>query len=67
MPVGTYNVEVIWRQKLVHREGNILMDAIRQMTSLRIIITPGCTYPLGVPHANLMAMRNAVETPALDI
>jgi uroporphyrinogen decarboxylase len=37
-------------------------DAIRQMDGRRLIITPGCTYPLDVPHANLLAMRNAVDT-----
>jgi uroporphyrinogen decarboxylase len=36
-------------------------DAIGQMGGRRLIVTPGCTYPLGVPHANLMAMRKAVE------
>jgi uroporphyrinogen decarboxylase len=35
-------------------------DAINQMGGRRLIVTPGCTYPLGVPHANLMAMRKAV-------
>jgi uroporphyrinogen decarboxylase len=37
-------------------------DAVRQMNGLRLIVTPGCTYPLDVPHANLLAMRRAVET-----
>jgi uroporphyrinogen decarboxylase len=40
-------------------------DSIRQMNGHRLIVTPGCTYPLNVPHANLMAMRRAVDTPAL--
>ncbi len=37
-------------------------DAIRQMTGRRLIIAPGCTYPVTVPHGNLVAMRRAVET-----
>jgi uroporphyrinogen decarboxylase len=41
-------------------------DAIRQMKGRRIIVTPGCTYPMSTPHANLMAMRQAVETAHLD-
>ncbi len=39
-------------------------DAIKQMNGRRLIVTPGCTYPLSVPHANLVAMRRAVETAA---
>jgi uroporphyrinogen decarboxylase len=39
-------------------------DAMRQMNGRRLIIAPGCTYPLSVPHANLVAMRRAVETAA---
>jgi uroporphyrinogen decarboxylase len=35
-------------------------DAIGQMGGRRLIVTTGCTYPLGVPHSNLLAMRNAV-------
>jgi uroporphyrinogen decarboxylase len=38
-----------------------VQDAIRQMDGRHLIVTPGCTYPVSVPHANLMAMRNAVE------
>jgi uroporphyrinogen decarboxylase len=38
-------------------------DALKQMNSRRLIITPGCTYPISVPHANLVAVRQAVETP----
>jgi uroporphyrinogen decarboxylase len=38
-------------------------DAIRQMTSRRLIVTPGCTYSLDVPEANLRALRQAVESP----
>lgn len=37
-------------------------DAVQQMKGRRLMVTPGCTYPLSVPHANLMAMRRAVET-----
>ncbi len=37
-------------------------DAIKQMRGRRLIVTPGCTYPIDVPHANLLAMRKAVET-----
>jgi uroporphyrinogen decarboxylase len=36
-------------------------DAIRQMRGRRLIVTTGCTYPVGVPHSNLMAMRKAVD------
>ncbi len=36
-------------------------DAIRQMKGRRLIVTPGCTYPVTVPHSNLMALRKAVE------
>ncbi len=35
-------------------------DAIEQTRGLRLIVTTGCTYPLGVPHSNLLAMRKAV-------
>ena len=31
-----------------------------QMHGQRLIVTTGCTYPLGVPHSNLLAMRKAV-------
>jgi len=37
-------------------------DAISLMKGCRLIVTPGCTYPISVPHANLVAMRKAVET-----
>jgi uroporphyrinogen decarboxylase len=37
-------------------------DAIAGMNGRRLIVSIGCTYPLGVPEANLMAMRQAVET-----
>jgi len=37
-------------------------NAISQLNGRRLIVTPGCTYPLGVPHSNLMAVRRAVET-----
>jgi uroporphyrinogen decarboxylase len=37
-------------------------NAIKQMSGRRLIISPGCTYPLDVPQANLRAMRKAVET-----
>ena len=39
-----------------------VQDAIKQMNSKRLIVTPGCTYPLDVPHTNLLALRQAVET-----
>jgi uroporphyrinogen decarboxylase len=39
-----------------------VQDAIRQMKGRRLIVSPGCTYPLTVPHSNLMAMRKAVES-----
>jgi uroporphyrinogen decarboxylase len=39
-------------------------DAVWQMNGRRLIVTPGCTYPLSVPHTNLVAMRRAVETAA---
>ena len=35
-------------------------DAIGQMGGRRLIVATGCTYPLGVPHSNLLAMRKAV-------
>ena len=35
-------------------------DAIDKIKS-RLILTTGCTYPISVPEANLMAMRRAVE------
>ncbi len=35
-------------------------DAIVQIGGLRLIVTTGCTYPLVVPHSNLLAMRKAV-------
>jgi uroporphyrinogen decarboxylase len=38
-------------------------EAIRQMNGRRLIIAPGCTYPISVPHANLLALRKAVEEP----
>jgi uroporphyrinogen decarboxylase len=37
-------------------------DAINLTQGRRLIITPGCTYPMSVPHCNLIAMRRAVET-----
>jgi uroporphyrinogen decarboxylase len=39
-------------------------DAVWQMNGRRLIVTPGCTYPLSVPYTNLVAMRRAVETAA---
>ncbi len=36
-------------------------DAIRQMNGRRLIVTPGCTYPIDVPYSNLMAVRRAVD------
>jgi uroporphyrinogen decarboxylase len=37
-------------------------DAIWQMNSRRIIVAPGCTYPVTIPYSNLKALRNAVES-----
>jgi uroporphyrinogen decarboxylase len=37
-------------------------DAINLTKGRRLIITPGCTYPLSVPDRNLIAMRRAVDT-----
>jgi uroporphyrinogen decarboxylase len=39
-------------------------DAIHKMNSRRFILSTGCTYSLGVPEANLMALRQAVENAA---
>jgi uroporphyrinogen decarboxylase len=36
-------------------------DAIDQTKGRRLIVTPGCTYPMSVPHSNLIAMRRAVD------
>ncbi len=38
-----------------------VQNAIKQTNGQRLIVTPGCTYPLGVPHGNLLALRRAVE------
>ncbi|MGA2158195.1 MAG: uroporphyrinogen decarboxylase family protein [Dehalococcoidia bacterium] len=35
-------------------------DAIKQMNGRRLILAPGCTYPITVPHINLMALRKSV-------
>ncbi|MCX6007751.1 MAG: uroporphyrinogen decarboxylase [Chloroflexi bacterium] len=37
-----------------------VQDAIQQMRGRRLIVTTGCTYPLDVPHSNLLTMRQAV-------
>ena len=37
-------------------------DAINLTKGRRLIITPGCTYPMSVPHCNLTSMRRAVDT-----
>ncbi len=37
------------------------LDAIASMNGRRLILSTGCTYPLSVPEANLMAMRRSVE------
>ncbi len=42
-------------------EGQV-KDAIKQMDGRQLIVSPGCTYPLDVPHSNLIALRKAVET-----
>jgi uroporphyrinogen decarboxylase len=42
-------------------------SAIEQTNGRRLILTPGCTYPLGVPHGNLLALRQAVEKPRRSI
>jgi uroporphyrinogen decarboxylase len=39
-----------------------VQDAIRQTNGRKLVVTPGCTYPLDVPHANLLALRKAVDT-----
>ncbi len=39
-----------------------VFDAIKQTKGRHLIVAPGCTYPVDVPHRNLMAMRRAVET-----
>jgi uroporphyrinogen decarboxylase len=36
-------------------------SAIDLTKGRRLIIAPGCTYPLSVPHSNLIAMRKAVD------
>ena len=36
-------------------------DAIDQTKGRGLIVTPGCTYPMSVPHSNLIAMRRAVD------
>ncbi len=36
-------------------------DAINVAKGRRLIITPGCTYPMSVPHRNLISMRRAVD------
>ncbi|MEL7561778.1 uroporphyrinogen decarboxylase family protein [Dehalogenimonas sp. 4OHTPN] len=36
-------------------------EAIAAMNGRRLILTPGCTYSLAVPEANLMSVRRAVE------
>jgi uroporphyrinogen decarboxylase len=36
-------------------------DAEKQMEGRRLIVSPGCTYPMDVPQNNLMALRRAVE------
>ena len=36
-------------------------DAIKQAGGKRLMISPGCTFPLTVPEGNLYTMRRAVE------
>ncbi len=36
-------------------------NAVLQMNGRRLIVSPGCTYHLDVPHGNLMALRRAVD------
>jgi len=36
-------------------------NAIQQTQGRRLIVTTGCTYPLDIPHSNLLAIRQAVE------
>ena len=38
-----------------------IYDAIDRTKGRRLIITPGCTYPLSVPDRNLIAMSRAVN------
>jgi uroporphyrinogen decarboxylase len=37
-------------------------NAINVTKGRRLIITPGCTYPISVPHSNLIAIGKAVDT-----
>ena len=37
-------------------------DAIKQMDGKRLILAAGCTFPIDVPHANLMALRKSVDS-----
>ncbi|MBN1191624.1 MAG: hypothetical protein JXA46_17865 [Dehalococcoidales bacterium] len=37
-------------------------DAMRQMNGTRLIVSPGCTFPIDVPQCHLQALRSSVET-----
>lgn len=37
-------------------------NAIALTKGRRLIVTPGCSYPISVPHCNLMAIRKAVDS-----
>ena len=41
-------------------------DAINLTKGRRLIVTPGCTYPMSVPHNNLLTMRRAVDIGLID-
>jgi uroporphyrinogen decarboxylase len=45
-----------------HDVSGQVKDAIRQMKGRRLVVATGCTYPLDVPHSNLMALRKAVDS-----
>ncbi|MGI2335524.1 MAG: uroporphyrinogen decarboxylase family protein [Dehalogenimonas sp.] len=36
-------------------------SAISRLDGRRLILTPGCTYSLGVPESNLLALRHSVD------
>jgi uroporphyrinogen decarboxylase len=38
-----------------------VQNAINKTNGRHLILTPGCTYPLGVPRSNLLALRQSVE------
>ncbi len=44
--------------------GREVAGAIKQLSGRRLIVSPGCTYPLDVPDGNLRALRQAVDVHA---